>query len=92
MTILQGTNSNIFFAENLEPVAELVLLLSDPEYYFGETDDKKSALFKANKITQSRFVATRSQLEAVREDLLKLITELDKLEEKVKNTKTDKTI
>ncbi len=85
MTILQGINSNIFFAENLEPVAELVLLLSDPEYYFGETDDKKSALFKGDKIIQSRFIATRSQLEVVREDLLKLITELDELEEKIKS-------
>lgn len=84
MTILQGTSSNLFFAENLEPLVEFVLLLSDPEYEFGKTDDGKGALYKSNKITQSRFVLTRSQIGGLIDDLSKLREDLDNLEGKIK--------
>ena len=86
MTILQGTSSNLFFAENLEPVAEFIILLSDREYEFGKTDDGKTALYKSDRITQSRFVVTRSQISALIEDLENINEELDKLEEKVKTS------
>lgn len=84
MTILQGISSNLFYAENLEPAAEFILLLSDPEYEFDKTDDNKEALFKSNKITQSRFVLTRSQIDGMIGDLSKIREDLDLLEEKLK--------